>query len=464
MTVATSGAPRRPRSRLPFNLRPDLGLGREVGFIFWAHLFCGAGFGLQTALWTLFIDDLGASPQQIGLVLGVTSGVRAILMLPAGALSDRISTRWMASSTMSLAAFGALALVAADVWWHALVGAILIDMSALSMPSLAAHITASTTQEQRTKAFAYTLNIAFTAPMIVFPALAGWIASTAGFGVVFTLAAVLYGTSAAMFLGLRATPTHVDATSVQEAGALVVLHADGSSSTAPVSTARGTYRGLFREPWVMYMLMYQLMVAAVLWLGFQLVSNYLVDEHDYSLSSIGSIASLAAVAGLSWGLLAGHWKPLSNPMRAMTVTLAFAGISSLLFLSSGWLPVVAVAWMLRSCFANIWAMMAAALSEVTPQRLRARSFAAAEISIGVGDAAAPLGAGMLYAFDRRLPMVATLLATPPMLLAAFIAARRHAANRAAAHAALIAAPLPEPVALAMSQAVPSDQHDEGAAP
>lgn len=452
MTFAPSGAPR--SRRLPFNLRPDLGLGREVGIIFWAHLLCGAGFGLQTALWTLFIDDLGASPQQIGLVLGLTSAVRAVLMLPAGALSDRIPTRWMASSTMAFAAVGSLALVAADVWWHALIGAILIDVSALSMPSLSAHITASTTQAQRTKAFAYTFNIAFTAPMIVFPALTGWIASTSGFGLVFVLAALLYGGSAAMFLALRATPTHTDeAEAIPEAGA-----DDGSTPASPPT--RRSYRALLREPWVRFMVGYQFLVAGVMWLGFQLASNYLVDEHDYSLSRIGSIASLAAVAGLGWGLLAGHWKPLSNPMRAMTVTVTFAGVSALLFLISGWLPLVAVAWMLRSCFANVWAMMAAALSEVTPQRLRARAFAAAEISIGAGDAIGPLGAGWLYAFDRRLPLVTTLLATPPMLLAALIAARRHAANRAAAQHALVTGPVA--VAAVVAPVAGQSQPDEGA--
>lgn len=59
-----------------------------------AALFCwGIGESLFFYIQPLYLQQLGADPVQIGLILGMAAAVLAITHIPAGALADRIGTR-----------------------------------------------------------------------------------------------------------------------------------------------------------------------------------------------------------------------------------------------------------------------------------------------------------------------------------------------------------------------------------
>ena len=64
-----------------------LRLGRENGLAFWAVLLMEASFASYMLLWPLFIAQLGATPTQVGLIVGTHGLLQG--WVPAGRSSTR---------------------------------------------------------------------------------------------------------------------------------------------------------------------------------------------------------------------------------------------------------------------------------------------------------------------------------------------------------------------------------------
>src|ERR687890_2069072 len=71
----------------------DLGLGRELGYVFWAMIGIEAAFGAYVGIWPLWIEALGAPITVVGLVLGSAGLLRLLTLAPSAALADRIDPR-----------------------------------------------------------------------------------------------------------------------------------------------------------------------------------------------------------------------------------------------------------------------------------------------------------------------------------------------------------------------------------
>lgn len=394
--AATDGQP----SARPWR-RADLGLGRNNGLLFWGHLIWGLGFALQIAIWTLFIESLGANPGQIGLVIGAGAVMRTFLALPSGALADRISLKRIVVVAMAAPVFGALALTQASVWWHAMVGAVLLDVSALAIPAVSAYVAAAAPEHDRTRAYTYIFNLSIAAGMLVGPALGGWVAETAGFRLVYSLSALCFAAGAALLLLLDD------------------LRPSAGEPTSEPTQARPGYRELLASRPVRLVLAFHTLVPLV-FIGTTLLPNFLHDQRGYGLGTIGLLGSIGSAAGFGFALLVSHWRPLTRPFTGIGVALALVSAAFLLFIATGNIALVAVGYMLRYSFSSIWSLLAAAVAEVTPERLRGRAYGAAELGVGIGDATAPLAAGQLYGVGHTLPFVAGLVVAMPLSALAFL--------------------------------------------
>lgn len=395
--------PARPRW-----LRADLGLGRNNGLLFWSHLIWGLGFALQVAIWTLFIQHLGASPSQIGLVIGAGAVMRTLLALPAGALADRGSLKRIVVLAMAAPVLGALVLTQASVWWHAMAGAMLLDASGLAIPAVSAYVASAAPEAERTRAYTYIFNLSIAAGMLVGPAIGGWLAELAGFQLVYALSALCFA-----------------------AGVLPLLMLDDirpamSAAQRDDAMPRPGYRELLASRSVRLVLAFHALVPLV-FVGTTLLPNFLHDQRGFGLGTIGTLGSIGSAAGFGFALLVSHWRPLSRPFAGIGVTLAMISGAFALFIATGTVALVAVAYMLRYSFSAVWSLLSAAIAEVTPERLRGRAYGAGELGVGIGDAAAPLAAGQLYGIGHALPFIAGLLVALPLSAIAFATQRRNAA-------------------------------------
>jgi MFS family permease len=386
-------------------LRRDLGLGRNNGILFWVHLIWGAGFTIQAALWTLFIADLGASPTQIGLVVGGGAVVRTLLAIPAGILADRFPLKPVIIAMMAVPILGAIGLALATEWWHALAGAVLMDLSGVAIPAVSAYVAAASKPEDRTRTMTYIFSMSWLISMAVAPAIGGWLAETSGFRTVYIVGAVLFA------IGIAVATRIDDIRPSQES------HDAGSSEQA------AGYRQLLKSPGVRVVVAFHLLVPLIVFTAFALLPNFMNDERGVSLATIGVLASAGAVVAFGASLLVSHWKPLTRPFMGITAILTVAAISMALMLTFTTFPIVALAFMLRMCFSPIWSLMAAAVAEVTPDRVRGRAYGLCEFGVGIGDTSAPIMAGSLYSTDHRLPLTVGFVLTVPLALAALVTHR-----------------------------------------
>lgn len=398
------------RHHRPSWLQSDLGLGRDNALLFWGHAIWGLGFSLQIAIWPLFIEHLGARPGQIGFVIGAGALVRTVLALPAGALADRGSLKKLIVSMMAVPTLGALVLTQATSWWHAIIGAILMEFSGLAVPAVSAYIAAASTPAGRTRAYTYIFNLSIALGMLVGPGLGGWLAERFGFHIVYFCSALCFAAGVLPLLAItdRRTSTSVDAE---------------AASAIPAGAEPARIRDLFGNRAVQLVLAFHLLVPMI-YVGSTLLPNFLHDQRNLSLGTIGLLGSLGSAAALVFALLVSHWRPLSQPFAGMGVTLAMVTVAYALFIVTGNIALIAIAYMLRYSFSAIWSLIAAALADVTPERLRGRAYGIGEVSIGIGDAAAPIGAGLLYGVWHPLPFFVALVIAAPLSVVAWLTHRQ----------------------------------------
>src|SRR3712207_2145380 len=100
------GVKRLPGRRLRVPVAWDLGLGREIGYVFWAMIGVEAAFGAYVGIWPLWIEALGAPITVVGLVLGSSGLLRLLTLAPSAALAERVDPRTLILIARSLTGLG----------------------------------------------------------------------------------------------------------------------------------------------------------------------------------------------------------------------------------------------------------------------------------------------------------------------------------------------------------------------
>ena len=124
-------------------VRLSLGLGRDNTRIFLGMIFNEGGLGIYQTLWPIYIASLGASPPQIGLVIGLLGLCRLVYLVPSGMLGDRIPPRTLIVSARLVAAFGTFLLGLAQSWWHLIPGVFIMSAGTIAFPALSSTIARS---------------------------------------------------------------------------------------------------------------------------------------------------------------------------------------------------------------------------------------------------------------------------------------------------------------------------------
>ena len=102
-----------------------------------AQVLWGVGFGLLSPVWPLFLREIGAAPQDIGLVFGVGNVVAALGFLPAGFLADRIGRKPMLLAAWIISTSGAAAFLPLQDWHGAFIASTTLVFGVRAMPPIA---------------------------------------------------------------------------------------------------------------------------------------------------------------------------------------------------------------------------------------------------------------------------------------------------------------------------------------
>jgi MFS family permease len=396
------GQGRAGRGRIGVLRRPRvaLGLGRDATHLFWGLFVFQLGFGLYGYLFTLYLESLGASAIQIGILVGAQGLLRIAVNLPAGILVDRFSRRKIIVLTTLLTVPAALSFGFAQNWWQVLPGMLVIVLGNLGTPSFSSYLADAGADTDRGRAFAMVYTFGPSVALIVSPVTGGWLADATAMRFVFFASSAFYLASTLILMLISERP---------------LAHHGGVAAT---------YREAFAVPVVRAVGFLQFGVLAVLAIGTTLLTNYLKEAHGIGVGMVGWFGSIAAVGSMFLSLTVGRvaWM---TPIRAIGVAPLFVGFLCGVTLLTGNPVVLAVAFLGRGGFMVAWSLFAAVLSETTPARLQSRAFAISEFLGAIGFALAPFVAGALYGWHRGLPLAITVVATPVLAAATVWIDRRY---------------------------------------
>ncbi len=349
-------------------------------------------------MWPLYLRELGASAQEIGIVFGAGNLVAVLCFLPAGYLADRIGRKPVIIAASLCAALGVTSFVPLTDWHGAFVGSALYWSGTAGLPLLIAYVTSRTPRAELGRALGIVLGAYFAGNIIGAP-VAGVMAASVGFRSSIAVAAALLAGSAAVMFALRSVP--------------------------PVAE-----RGPFRPPRTFWILLAITPFAA----GLSIVSLaflpvYLREIATIPLDRLGVYLGLVSVGAAGFAVAAGR---LADAIGAIPALLGAAGVvtvASMLMTFSGRAePLVGLAALLLGATQAANPVVASAVERIIPPARAAQGYATYQVAFALGFGAGGTAAGFLYDADPLLPFIATAaLALPVAAIVAAVLSRVSAA-------------------------------------
>jgi MFS transporter, DHA1 family, multidrug resistance protein len=384
--------------------RISLGLDPDNRLMFWGMFFNEAGIGIFITLWPLYIGSLGASPAQIGFIIGLWGFARLGFLLPSGFLIERVPPRTLILATRLGAILGFALLSLAQSWWHLFPGVILMAASTASFPVISSVIAdVAGRGRARARAFTMILNVGPSAALLITPALGGILAEQISLRAIFVAAAIFNVCGLLVFSRMSNREVRVQ-------------------QGPPV-----TYTETFGHAGTRTILILAFVVVFCSILGVTLVPNLLQDVHAVSVGQIGYLGSLAAVGSISLGLILSNIKIFENSMLSYSLAISSVAMALMLFVFGQSIWIFAIAFIFRGGLLATFSVMYATLSDVTPDRIRNRAYVAAEFMAGIGFALAPFAAGWFFEIRPELPMIVGMAVLIPIIAGVLVMSRRLAA-------------------------------------
>lgn len=376
------------------------GLGRELGYAFWA-LTCFEGvFGAYISIWPLWIERLGAPISVIGLVLGSSGLIRPFILGPGSWFVGRYDTRRILLVARILSVGGLLLAAVAGSWPLLLVTVLTNSIGELVFPAIQTYV-ADNAGDDPVRAFNMVITIGPAGALIVTPLISGLAIAVGGIPAAFVLAAAL--TIAALIFVSRMHFTN--------------------GRTSLNGSEQATYRLAMQHPGIRTLIVIHGFTIVVLAIGSSLVSNFLEVERGYSASLVAILSAGAAVGTVTYGfLIARHARLRRAPLIAAAVASGLTAIGYLLLASQSWLPVVALAIVFRGGVFSAWSLYLGAMGGIAPAYLRPRAFAIMEILGGSAMSFGPIVASQLWKIDPRMPFLVSASLTY-IVVAVLIAVR-----------------------------------------
>jgi MFS family permease len=405
-----------------------VGLGRELGNVFWAMVGIEAAFGAYVGIWPLWIEALGAPVTIVGLVLGSSGLLRLFTLAPTAALADRIEPRTLIMAARGITGIGLLSAAFATHWTQLAPMVIGAAIGEIAFPLTQSHLAAHA-GEQRVRAFTLVFNVGPAFAFGLSPLISGVLIAQFGMRAAFVFAAVCTVFSLIFFSRFSPAP----------------------KSDTEDDQPRTTYRAALAEPNVKPLLGMQFATIFSLALGISLLPTFLADERGISPAVVAMLGGIGSTGAILFGLIVARsqWlqrHPLVGVVAA--IGMVMGALAVVLATSAVWL--IALAFIGRGGLWSAWGLYIATLSEVIrTDRIRPRVFTLSEMTGGSAFSSAPIISGQLYALRSDGPLLVSLAASAVLIPILLVAQRRMRPSReltAEEEALARAAPLVDPEA------------------
>jgi MFS family permease len=380
------------------------GLGKELGYAFWALTFFEAAFGAYAPVWPLWIERQGAPISMVGVVLASSGLFRPLVLGIGGPLADRYNTRNVLIGARLIGFAGILLAAFAGSWQILFLTVFCNAVGELVFPTLHAYV-ANHAGDDPVHAFNMTITIGPACGLIVTPFVSG-------------LVIAQFGIRGAFFLAAFAT--------------LIAIGFLSRMDFTPGQTAhteKVTYRKALQHAGIRSAIILHGLTILALGIGVSLIPNFLEEERGVSASTIAILSAGAALGTVAFGVFSSRHRTLKqSPILAAAIATALVSVGLLIFATQSALPLISLAYFLRGGVFSAWALFLAAMGKVAPVHLRSRGFSIMEIVGGTAMSTGPLIAAQLWRIDPTTPLVvaATLALTMVAVMVVMLRRMRQA--------------------------------------
>ena len=347
-------------------------MNRSLLWLGGALFLWGVGESMFLQFQSVYLQELGAGPILIGLILGAFGAAMTLTHIPAGHLSDGMGRR-----PMLIAAWGigvlATGLMALATSLPAFVGGLLLyGFTAFVASPLDSYTTAARGNWSVGRAITF-VSMTFNGGAVIGPMIGGRIAEDLGFRTVYAIAAGIFVLSTLVVLFIAAQPR------------------DQHDPENPPA-------GLLRNRNYLQFLGVFFFVAFAAYVPQPLSSNYLRNEQGLSLSALGQLISLAYLGTTILALVLGQLEARTGFLLGQAAMVAF---SLILWKGTG-LGWFALGYFLLGGYRPIRSLGVAQVRQFVHKSQMGLAYGMAETLGSASTLLAPPLAGVLYAREPSL--------------------------------------------------------------
>jgi len=257
----------------------------------------GIGESMFFIFQPLYLEQLGASPLEIGTILGAMGVAMATAHIPAGYLADRFGRRPLIWTAWLFGLTSAWVMALARSLPGFIAGMLLYSLTAFVSSPMNSYITAARGRLSIGRVLTF-ISASYNAGAIIGPWLGGIIAEKYSLGSIYLASASIFIVSTAIVFFLRPQP--VEHPEVEE-----------KSKKSVINARLITYLG------VTFLAMFSMYLPQVL------APNYLQNERGLNYSQIGQLGSISGAGIVILNLTLGSLVPRTGFLLSQAAMLAF---------------------------------------------------------------------------------------------------------------------------------------------
>jgi predicted MFS family arabinose efflux permease len=388
-----------------------LGLSRDNAWLAMSTLLYGAAVGFYQYVIPLYVADLGATPDQVGLALAVGNSGGIIGLLVGGVIVSRFRYRPQIVLSWLVTALSGVLFVIAPSWQIVALALLLSTLSLFGIPAYNAYIVLARDGQDTAEALTV-VNVGFTVGTALTPALGGLLIATLGMRPMFAASLGCIALSTVASAIIRDRPHDAD------------LSVTGKTRAAGqpwyVATAASYREALNHRP-IRNLLILVSGLYLSTFVGVALLPNYLHDRVGLDPAAVGALGTGVAVVGVIASLALARWTRRLGDYRALALAEGILVVGFAMALVAPSLGTWATAaggagFAFRGGVQAQQILARASIAAVAPGDRIGPSFALLSLVFNTAQTVGPALAGPAYTVDPALPIVFGLVTGVPLMV------------------------------------------------
>ena len=271
-------------------------LPRDLRLLFFSLFLWTFGLGVYNYVWSLYLTQLNANPQQVGFVYSIGFFAAAVSMIPGGILANKYDNRTLLIIGWAMSIPVPIMFYFSRTWSDVIPGLILLQLSAFNLPAMNAFIGTLGDQKRMSSAFGAVYS-AFPLGLVLSPAVGSLLLAWFPIRDLFWVSLILWTVSTFILFPLkRQPPREVD-------------------SKAPLLEFPRTHLELT----ILIFLFGEAVALSITSPSF--LPLFLQDQLHLNDSYIQLLGSIQSVGSAVFAILLGRWAATRNPGSTMAKEL-----------------------------------------------------------------------------------------------------------------------------------------------